>query len=165
MKIMLFIILVSLHIYAVELSQDVQNFIKNRKTTYNKVDIIWSKNNLEFVLYNNDFMSNICNNYANFQRFSQKTNGVEATFGYKQIPRNTNKDTDSFINKSCECIHIGGEEIYNEKRAKELEKMLQGCKNLSQTRKILWEKYKQDKSSLKLLGQEKEYYSRVYGVF
>lgn len=92
---------------------------------YKKIDIVWSKDktSIDFILYDEYFNQNICSHTASFTRFKQEKDGVKASYGYIQIPYTQNKEVNDFINKSCECIHIGGEEPYDEQRTSELEKM------------------------------------------
>ncbi|RDU59884.1 hypothetical protein CQA53_11185 [Helicobacter didelphidarum] len=132
---------------------------------YKKIDIVWSadKTNIDFILYDEYFNQNICSYTAGFTRFQQEKDGVRASYGYMQIPYTQIKEINDFINKSCECIHIGGEEPYDEQRANELDKMAQGCENLSKTRAILWKKYQGDTENLNLLQKEKEHQFEVYG--
>ncbi|MDY4399648.1 hypothetical protein, partial [Helicobacter bilis] len=64
-----------------------------------------------------------CSHTADFTRFKQEKDGVKASCGNRLIPYTQIKEVNDFINKSCECIHIDGEEPYNEQRTKELEKI------------------------------------------
>lgn len=95
---------------------------------YNKkIDIVWSeeKTLIDFILYNKYFNQNICSHTAEFIRFKQEKEGVKASYADMQIPYTQIKEVNDFINKSCECIHIGGEEPYDEQRANELREMAQ----------------------------------------
>mgnify|MGYP003375881389 FL=1 len=113
-------------------------------SNYKKIDIVWSKDktHIDFILYNQYFNENICSHTANFKRFKQERDGVKASYGYMQIPYTQNKEVDDFINKSCECIYVGGEEPYDEQRANELEKMAQGCDDISKMRLNIQRRYK-----------------------
>lgn len=94
-------------------------------SNYKKIDIVWSKDktHIDFILYNQYFNENICSHTANFKRFKQERDGVKASYGYIQVPYTQNKEVNGFINKSCECIYVGGEEPYDEQRANELREM------------------------------------------
>lgn len=132
---------------------------------YKKIDIVWSKDktSIDFILYDEYFNQNICSHTANFKRFKQERDGVKASYGYMQIPYTQNKEVNDFINKSCECIHIGGEEPYDEQRANELREMAQGCDDIPTMRSILQTKYKGDINLLKLLQREAQNYKEVFG--
>lgn len=132
---------------------------------YKKIDIVWSKDktSIDFILYDEYFNQNICSHTASFTRFKQEKDGVKASYGYIQVPYTQNKEVNDFINKSCECIHIGGEEPYDEQRANELEKMAQGCDDISKMRSILQTKYKGDINLLKLLQREAQNYKEAFG--
>ena len=132
---------------------------------YKKIDIVWSKDktSIDFILYDEYFNQNICSHTANFKRFKQERDGVKASYGYIQIPYTQNKEVNDFINKSCECIHIGGEEPYDEQRTSELEKMAQGCDDISKMRSILQTKYKGDINLSKLLQREAQNYKEAFG--
>ena len=133
-------------------------------SNYKKIDIVWSKDktHIDFILYNQYFNENICSHTANFKRFKQERDGVKASYGYIQIPYTQNKEVNDFINKSCECIHIGGEEPYDEQRANELEKMAQGCDDISKMRLNLQRKYKDDINA-SLLRREEQNYKEAFG--
>ena len=133
-------------------------------SNYKKIDIVWSKDktHIDFILYNQYFNENICSHTANFKRFKQERDGVKASYGYMQIPYTQNKEVDDFINKSCECIYVGGEEPYDEQRANELEKMAQGCDNISKMRLNLQRKYKDDINA-SLLRREEQNYKEAFG--
>lgn len=132
---------------------------------YKKIDIVWSKDktSIDFILYDEYFNQNICSHTASFTRFKQEKDGVKASYGYMQIPYTQNKEVNDFINKSCECIHIGGEEPYDEQRASELEKMAQGCDDIPTMRSILQTKYKGDINLSKLLQREAQNYKEAFG--
>ena len=132
---------------------------------YKKIDIVWSKDktSIDFILYDEYFNQNICSHTASFTRFKQEKDGVKASYGYIQIPYTQNKEVNDFINKSCECIHIGGEEPYDEQRTSELEKMAQGCDDIPRMRSILQTKYKGDINLLKLLQREAQNYKEAFG--
>ena len=133
-------------------------------SNYKKIDIVWSKDktHIDFILYNQYFNENICSHTANFKRFKQERDGVKASYGYMQIPYTQNKEVDDFINKSCECIYVGGEEPYDEQRANELEKMAQGCDDISKMRLNLQRKYKDDINA-SLLRREEQNYKEAFG--
>lgn len=133
-------------------------------SNYKKIDIVWSKDktHIDFILYNQYFNENICSHTANFKRFKQERDGVKASYGYMQIPYTQNKEVDDFINKSCECIYVGGEEPYDEQRANELEKMTQGCDDISKMRLNLQRKYKDDINA-SLLRREEQNYKEAFG--
>ncbi|MDY2823303.1 MAG: hypothetical protein SOT27_03445 [Helicobacter sp.] len=132
---------------------------------YKKIDIVWSKDktSIDFILYDEYFNQNICSHTASFTRFKQEKDGVKASYGYIQIPYTQDKEVNDFINKSCECIHIGGEEPYDEQRANELREMAQGCDDIPTMRSILQTKYKGDINLLKLLQREAQNYKEVFG--
>ncbi len=132
---------------------------------YKKIDIVWSKDktSIDFILYDEYFNQNICSHTASFTRFKQEKDRVKASYGYIQIPYTQNKEVNDFINKSCECIHIGGEEPYDEQRTSELEKMAQGCDDIPTMRSILQTKYKGDINLLKLLQREAQNYKEAFG--
>ena len=134
-------------------------------SNYKKIDIVWSKDktHIDFILYNQYFNENICSHTANFKRFKQERDGVKASYGYMQIPYTQNKEVDDFINKSCECIYVGGEEPYDEQRANELEKMAQGCDDISKMRLNLQRKYKDDTNLSSLLRREEQNYKEAFG--
>ncbi|WP_104718584.1 hypothetical protein [Helicobacter trogontum] len=134
-------------------------------SNYKKIDIVWSKDktHIDFILYNQYFNQNICSHTANFKRFKQERDGVKASYGYMQIPYTQNKEVDDFINKSCECIYVGGEEPYDEQRANELREMAQGCNDIPTMRSILQTKYKGDINLLKLLQREAQNYKEAFG--
>ena len=134
-------------------------------SNYKKIDIVWSKDktHIDFILYNQYFNENICSHTANFKRFKQERDGVKASYGYMQIPYTQNKEVDDFINKSCECIYVGGEEPYDEQRANELEKMAQGCDDISKMRLNLQRKYKDDINLSSLLRREEQNYKEAFG--
>ena len=134
-------------------------------SNYKKIDIVWSKDktHIDFILYNQYFNENICSHTANFKRFKQEREGVKASYGYMQIPYTQNKEVDDFINKSCECIYVGGEEPYDEQRANELEKMAQGCDDISKMRLNLQRKYKDDINLSSLLRREEQNYKEAFG--
>ena len=134
-------------------------------SNYKKIDIVWSKDktHIDFILYNQYFNENICSHTANFKRFKQERDGVKASYGYIQVPYTQNKEVNDFINKSCECIHIGGEEPYDEQWANELREMAQGCDDIPTMRSILQTKYKGDINLLKLLQREAQNYKEVFG--
>ena len=133
-------------------------------SNYKKIDIVWSKDktHIDFILYNQYFNENICSHTANFKRFKQERDGVKASYGYMQIPYTQNKEVDDFINKSCECIYVGGEEPYDEQRANELEKMAQGCDDISKMRLNLQRKYKDDINA-SLLRRGEQNYKEAFG--
>lgn len=133
-------------------------------SNYKKIDIVWSKDktHIDFILYNQYFNENICSHTANFKRFKQERDGVKASYGYMQIPYTQNKEVDDFINKSCECVYVGGEEPYDEQRANELEKMAQGCDDISKMRLNLQRKYKDDINA-SLLRREEQNYKEAFG--
>ncbi|MDY5186239.1 hypothetical protein [Helicobacter trogontum] len=132
---------------------------------YKKIDIVWSKDktSIDFILYDEYFNQNICSHTASFTRFKQEKDGVKASYGYIQVPYTQNKEVNDFINKSCECIHIGGEEPYDEQRANELREMAQGCNDIPTMRSILQTKYKGDINLSKLLQREVQNYKEVFG--
>ncbi|WP_281650747.1 hypothetical protein [Helicobacter bilis] len=132
---------------------------------YKKIDIVWSKDktSIDFILYDEYFNQNICSHTASFTRFKQEKDGVKASYGYIQIPYTQNKEVNDFINKSCECIHIGGEEPYDEQRTSELEKMAQGCDDIPTMRSILQTKYKYEINISKLLQREWQNYKKAFG--
>lgn len=131
---------------------------------YKKIDIVWSKDktSIDFILYDEYFNQNICSHTASFTRFKQEKDGVKASYGYIQVPYTQNKEVNDFINKSCECIHIGGEEPYDEQRANELEKMAQECDDISKMRLNLQRKYKDDINA-SLLRREEQNYKEAFG--
>lgn len=131
---------------------------------YKKIDIVWSKDktSIDFILYDEYFNQNICSHTASFTRFKQEKDGVKASYGYIQAPYTQNKEVNDFINKSCECIHIGGEEPYDEQRANELEKMAQECDDISKMRLNLQRKYKDDINA-SLLRREEQNYKEAFG--
>ena len=133
-------------------------------SNYKKIDIVWSKDktHIDFILYNQYFNENICSHTANFKRFKQERDGVKASYGYIQVPYTQNKEVNDFINKSCECIHISGEEPYDEQRANELEKMAQECDDISKMRLNLQRKYKDDINA-SLLRREEQNYKEAFG--
>lgn len=132
---------------------------------YKKIDIVWSedKTHIDFILYDKYFNQNICSHTANFRRFKQEKDGVKANYGNRLIPYTSIKEVDNFINKSCECIHIGGEEPYDEQRANELREMAQGCNDIPKMRSILQKKYKDDITISKLLQREWQNYKEAFG--
>ena len=132
---------------------------------YKKIDIVWSKDktSIDFILYDEYFNQNICSHTASFTRFKQEKDGVKASYGYIQIPYTQNKEVNDFINKSCECIHIGGEEPYDEQRTSGLEKMAQGCDDIPTMRLILQKKYKYEINISKLLQREWQNYKEAFG--
>uniref|UniRef100_UPI0029432580 hypothetical protein n=1 Tax=Helicobacter bilis TaxID=37372 RepID=UPI0029432580 len=127
--------------------------------------IVWSKDktSIDFILYDEYFNQNICSHTASFTRFKQEKDGVKASYGYIQIPYTQNKEVNDFINKSCECINIGGEEPYDEQRTSELEKMAQGCDDIPTMRSILQTKYKYEINISKLLQREWQNYKKAFG--
>ncbi|MDY5951029.1 MAG: hypothetical protein SPJ16_07570 [Helicobacter sp.] len=131
---------------------------------YKKIDIVWSKDktSIDFILYDEYFNQNICSHTASFTRFKQEKDGVKASYGYIQIPYTQDKEVNDFINKSCECIHIGGEEPYDEQRANELREMAQGCDDIPTMRSILQTKYKGDINLSKLLQREAQNYKEAF---
>lgn len=132
---------------------------------YKKIDIVWNKEktHIDFILYDEYFNQNICSHTASFTRFKQEKDGVKASYGYMQIPYTQNKEVNDFINKSCECIYVGGEEPYDEQRASELEKIAQGCDDISKMRSILQTKYKGDINLSSLLQREAQNYKEAFG--
>lgn len=101
--------------------------LNSNYANYKKIDIVWSedKTRIDFILYDEYFNKNICSHTAEFIRFKQEKEGVKASYADMQIPYTQIKEVNDFINKSCECIHIGGEEPYDEQRANELREMAQ----------------------------------------
>ncbi len=134
---------------------------------YEKMDIVWSKDKaqIDFILYDEFFSKSICSYTASFIRFKQEKEGVRASYGYTHIPYTQIREVDDFIIKSCECIHIGGEEPYDEQRANKLMEMAQGCEEISKTRLYLNEKYKDDTAILELLQKEWQNYKEAFGEY
>ncbi len=132
---------------------------------YEKIDIVWNedKTHIDFILYDKYFNQNICSHTAGFRRFKQEKDGVKASYGNKLIPYTQIKEVDDFINKSCECIHIGGEEPYDEQRANELREMAQGCNDIPKMRSNLQKKYKDEITISKLLQREWQNYKEAFG--
>lgn len=64
---------------------------------------------------------------------------------------------------SCECIHIGGEEPYDEQRANELREMAQGCNSIPKKRLELQNQYQDNIKILELLKREEENYKESFG--
>lgn len=132
---------------------------------YKKIDIVWSedKTNIDFILYDKYFNENICSHTADFTRFKQEKEGVRVSYGYMQIPYTQNKEVNDFINKSCECIYVGGEEPHDEQRKNELEKMAQGCDDIPKMRLMLQKKYKGNINLSKLIQREVQNYKEAFG--
>lgn len=132
---------------------------------YKKIDIVWNadKTHIDFILYDKYFNQNICSHTANFRRFKQEKDGVKASYGNRLIPYTQIKEVNDFINKSCECIHIGGEELYDEQRANELREMAQGCNDIPKMRSNLQKKYKDEITISKLLQREWQNYKEAFG--
>lgn len=131
---------------------------------YEKIDIVWNadKTHIDFILYDKYFNKNICSRTANFIRFEQEKDGVKASYDARLIPYTQIKEVNDFINKSCECIHIGGEEPYDEQRANELMEIAQGCDDITKMRSNLQKKYKDDITTLKLLQREWQNYKEAF---
>ncbi len=132
---------------------------------YKKIDIVWNadKTHIDFILYDKYFNQNICSHTAGFRRFKQEKDGVKASYGNRLIPYTQIKEVNDFINKSCECIHIGGEEPYDEQRANELREMAQGCNDIPKMRSNLQKKYKDEITISKLLQREWQNYKEAFG--
>ncbi len=132
---------------------------------YKKIDIVWSedKAHIDFILYDKYFNQNICSHTASFRRFEQEKDGVKASYGDIQIPYTQIKEINNFINKSCECVYVGGEEPYDEQRANELREMAQGCNDIPKMRSNLQKKYKDDINISKLLQREWQNYKEAFG--